>query len=69
MPKKLEGWTLWNFITSIQWPNVKKMNGDPLVNKNYLKKSHNAEKNWKGGLEPFSLARYCMLREKKEKPF
>ena len=31
------------------------------------KRSHSAEKKTKGG--PFSLDRYCMLREKKRKPF
>ena len=31
------------------------------------KKSHNAEKNWKGGT--FGLARYCMLRGKRAKKF
>ena len=38
-----------------RWPSEKKIQ----------KESHNAKQNWKGG--PFSLARNCMLREKKEK--
>ena len=44
--KKLKGWTLWGFSTSILSQNIKKLKGDPL-GKNFFpgKKSHNAEKN------------------------
>ena len=46
----------------------KKSKGDP-SGKNFFpeKKSHKAEKNWKGG--PFGLARYGMLRGKTGKKF
>ena len=44
------------------------MSWGPFYEKNFLeKKSHNAEKNLKGG--PFGLARYGMLRGKTGKTF
>ena len=66
MPKKLTDGTLWDFSTSILSQNCKKkLKGDPLGKRFIFEnKSRNAEK-LKGG--PFSLARYCMLSEKKEK--
>ena len=50
MPKKLKGGTLWDFPTSILSQNIKKMQGDPLREKNSEKKirkklSRSAEKN------------------------
>ena len=42
-----------------------KNEGDPLVQKIFTKKSHNAERTGR----PFSLARYFMLRTKKEQLF
>ena len=50
MPKKLKGGTLWDFPTSILSQNIKKMQGDPLREKNFEKKirkkmSRSAEKN------------------------
>ena len=39
MPKKLKGGTLWDFPTSILSQNIKKMQGDPLREKNFEKKS------------------------------
>ena len=44
------------------------MKGDPLSEKKVFEKSPTMpEKNWDEG--PFSLARYCMLREKNAKLF
>ena len=60
MPKKLEGCTLWIFLTPILPRNIK------IIGKKIRKKSNNAKK-LEGGA--FSLARYCMLREKKGKTF
>ena len=46
---KLQGRTIWDFLTSILLPNSKKkLKRDPLVEKTYLKKLHSAEKNLKG---------------------
>ena len=48
--EKLKGGTLWDFPTSILSQNIKKMQGDPLREKNFEKKnpkkmSRSAEKN------------------------
>ena len=66
MPKKLKGGTLWDFPTSILSQNIKKMQGDPLREKNSKKNPKKnvsqCRKKLKGGL--FGLARYGMLRGK-----
>ena len=62
MPKKLKGGTFWDFSTTILPHNIKKMIGDPL-RIFFPEKSLTMPKKLKGG--PFSLARYCMLRGKK----
>ena len=68
MPKKLQGWTLWGFSTSILSQNIKNWRGDPLGEKFFSGKSLTMpKKNWKGG--PFGLARYGMLRGKTGKTF
>ena len=64
--EKLKGETLWDFSTSILSQNSKKIEGDPSGEK-IRKKSRTMPKKTERG--PFSLARYCMLRGKKEKPF
>ena len=47
--------------------NIKKMKGDPLVDKKFLKSRTMPKKLEAGG--PFSLAGFCVPRIKKEKPF
>ena len=64
--EKTERGALWDFSTPILSQNVKKFGRGPLVKKNG-KKVPQCRKYWKWG--PFSLARYCMLRGKQEKPF
>ena len=47
--QKIERGTLWDFPTSILLKNIKKLKGNPLVqSKNFLKKSHSAEKHRSG---------------------
>ena len=53
MPKKLKGWTLWGFSTSILSQNIKKLKGDPLSKFFSGKKSLTMPKKLKGG--PFGL--------------
>ena len=65
--KKLKGWTLWGFSTSISSQNIKKLKGDPLGKIFFRKKSLTMPKKLKGG--PFGLARYGMLRGKTGKTF
>ena len=60
----LKGGTFSDFLTSIVAEH-QKTEGYPSGNF-FSKKSHNAEKTERG---PFSFARYCMLRDKKEKNF
>ena len=66
MPKKLKG-----PFGILQHPFCRKTpikeKEDPLGIISFKKMSHNAETNSNVG--PFGLARYCMLRGKKEKPF
>ena len=39
VPKNLKGGTLWDFQTSIMFQNIKKIEGDPLLqSKNFRKK-------------------------------
>ena len=54
--KRKGGRTLWDFSTPILWQISKIIEGDGQFGGNFFfeKKSHNADKNWKGG--PFSLA-------------
>ena len=51
--EKLKGGTLWDFPTSILSQNIKKMQGDPLREKNFEKKSEKnvsqCRKKLKGG--------------------
>ena len=61
--EKLKGGTLWGFSTSILSQNMKKL-------KNFFfsfsgKKSHNAEKNWKGG--PFEVFQHPFCRKTSKK--
>ena len=58
--QKTEKGDPWDFSTSILSQNSKKFKGDPLGIK--------SEKipQWRKKMEPFSLARYCMLREKRK---
>ena len=67
MPKKTDKGTLWDFSASILSQNSRKNEGGSFGEIFSEKKSHSAEKNWKGG--PFGLARYCMLRGKTGKTF
>ena len=61
MSKKLEEWTLWNFLTSILSQNIKKIEEgrDPLVGK-FFKKVPQFRKKIKGG--PYRLAWFCILK-------
>ena len=63
MPEKLEG-SIWDFSTSILSQNSKKIAEGPFGEKN--SKSRTMPKKTERG--PFSIARYCMIRGKKEKP-
>ena len=66
MPKKTRRARFWDFSNIHSEANYKKIEG--ALRGFFVKKMpHNAEKKLKGG--PFSLARYCMSRGKKEKPF
>ena len=47
--KKLKGGTLWDFPTSILSQNIKKMQGDPLREKNFEKNVSQCRKKLKGG--------------------
>ena len=58
---------LWDFSTSILSQDSKKLEEGPF-GEFFSKKSHSAEKN-SSKVGHFSLARYCMLRGKKEKNF
>ena len=55
--KTVKGGSLWSLLTCILLQNIKKTRGGTLldIEKFSKKKSHNAEKNSKGG--PFSLVR------------
>ena len=66
--KKLKGWTLWGFSTSILSQNLKKLKGDPMGKKFFPeKKSHNAEKTERG--DPLvSPGMVCYARQQ-EKSF
>ena len=66
MTKKLERRTLWNFLTSFLSQNIKKLKGGPIGKKGFFRKSPTMPR--KTGRGPFSVAWYCMLQEKKEKP-
>ena len=57
MPKKLEEWILWNFLTSMLSQSIKKLKGGPF-GEQFFKKSLTMPK--KTGRGPFSLARYCI---------
>ena len=59
---KTERGSLCDFSRSILSQNLKKIEGGLFGDFFPEKMFHNAEKNSKVG--PFSLARYCMLREK-----
>ena len=52
----------WGFLTSILLQNIKKLKGPFGGKKDFQKKSHNVKKIERG---PFSLARYCLLRWKR----
>ena len=65
MLKKLKGGPLWIFKQPLL-QNIKKLKERPF-GENFFQKSLAMPKKLKGG--SFSLARYCMLRGKKEKPF
>ena len=62
MPKKLKGWTLWGFSTSILSQNIKKLKGGPFGEKNFSrKKSHRAENT----LREYPLTQLCFLDDVK----
>ena len=61
--EKLKGGTLWGFSTSILSQNIKKLKKTKIVI--FGKKSHNAEKNWKGG--PFGLFQHPFCRKTSKK--
>ena len=66
MPKKLKGWTLWGFSTSILSQTIKKLKGGFFGEKFFSrKKSLTMPKK----LKVFGLARYGMLRGKTGKTF
>ena len=68
MPKKLKGWTLWEFSTSILSQNVKKLKGDPFGKIFFPeKKSHNAEKTERG--DPLVSPGMVCYAGKQEKAF
>ena len=61
----LKGGTLWDFSTFLS-QNINKIEEGPFeVIKIFPKKSPTMPKKTGRGTGPFSLARYCMLREKK----
>ena len=64
MPKKLEGWTLWNFSTSILSQNIKKIEGGIFWWKKISPRKLEGED---PSVSPGH--RYCMLREEKEEHF
>ena len=53
MTEKLEGWTLWNFLTSILSQNVTKIEGGPFDEKKSEKKFHNDKKT--GRVDPLEF--------------
>ena len=61
--EKLKGRTLWGFSTSILSQNMKKMKKTKIFI--FGKKSHNAEKNWKGG--PFGIFQHPFCRKTSKK--
>ena len=61
--EKLKGWTLWGFSTSILSRNMKKLKKTKILI--FRKNSHNAEKNWKGGL--FGIFQHPFCRKTSEK--
>ena len=64
--KKLKRGTHWNFAIFLS-QNIKKIEGDALMKKLSERKVPQCRK--KTGRGSFSLARFCMLREKKRKTF
>ena len=61
--EKLKGRTLWGFSTSILSQNMKKLKKTKIFI--FGKKSHNAEKNWKGG--PFGIFQHPFCRKTSKK--
>ena len=61
--EKLKGGTLWGFSTSILSQNMKKSKKKFFFI--FGKKSHNAEKNWKGG--PFGIFQHPFCRKTTKK--
>ena len=61
--EKLKGGTLWGFSTSILSQNMKKLKKTKIFI--FGKKSHNAEKNWKGG--PFGIFQHPFCRKTSKK--
>ena len=57
--EKLKGGTLWGFSTSILSQNMKKLKKTKIFI--FGEKSHNAEKNWKGG--PFAIFQHPFCRK------
>ena len=68
MPKKLEGWTLWDFLTSILSQNIKKMQGGPFGENFFRKKSLAVPKKNERG-EPLVSPGMVCYAKKQEKPF
>ena len=66
--KKLKGWSLWGFSTSIFSQNIKKLKGDPLGKLFFRKKSLTMPKKTERGDPLVSRGMVCYA-EKKEKPF
>ena len=62
--EKLKGGTLWGFSTSILSQNMKKLKKKFFFSFSG-KKSHNAEKNWKGG--PFEVFQHPFCRKTSKK--
>ena len=61
--RKTERGTLWGFSTSILSQNMKKLKKTKIFI--FGKKSHNAEKNWKGG--PFGIFQHPFCRKTSKK--
>ena len=57
-PKKLKGWTLWGFSTSILSQNIEKLKGGPFGKKIFPeKKVLQCRKNWRGIQLLFSIGK------------
>ena len=69
MPKKLKGWTLWVFSTSILSQNIKKLKGDPLGKIFFRKKVSQCRKKTERGLDPLVSPGMVCYAGKQEKPF